>query len=39
MQFLLEQGVDSFIETGPGNVLLGLIKRIDRKAARKQFEL
>ncbi len=39
MQFLLELGVDTFIETGPSNVLLGLMKRIDRKATRKQFNL
>ena len=34
MQYLLDQGVDTFIETGPGSVLLGLMKRIERKAKR-----
>lgn len=34
MQYLLGQGVDSFVEVGPGGVLLGLMKRIDRSAQR-----
>jgi len=34
MRYLLAQGADTFIETGPGSVLLGLMKRIDRKAKR-----
>jgi [acyl-carrier-protein] S-malonyltransferase len=33
MRYLLEQGYDQFHEIGPGRVLRGLIKRIDRKAA------
>lgn len=32
MRSLLEQGVDEFYEIGPGRVLRGLLKRIDRKA-------
>lgn len=34
MQYLLDQGVDTFVEFGPGDVLTGLMKRIDRSAQR-----
>jgi len=32
MRLLLDQGIDQFYEVGPGRVLRGLLKRIDRKA-------
>jgi len=32
VEFLLSQGVQSFIEVGPGKVLSGLVRRIDRDA-------
>ncbi len=32
MRYLLERGVRSFVEVGPGNVLCGLLKRIDSEA-------
>lgn len=32
-------GVDAYVEVGPGDVLLGLVKRIDREARRVKFEL
>ena len=34
MHFALSQGVTSFVELGHGNVLTGLLKRIDRSARR-----
>jgi [acyl-carrier-protein] S-malonyltransferase len=34
MTYLLAQGVDRFVEVGPGDTLLSFMKRIDRKAER-----
>ena len=39
IRYLSAQGVDAYIESGPGDVLLGLVKRIDREARRVKFEL
>jgi len=33
MQRMLQDGATSFIETGPGNVLQGLVKKLDKNAA------
>jgi [acyl-carrier-protein] S-malonyltransferase len=39
MRYLIDQGIDTFLEVGPGEVLLGLMKRIDRKSKRIIFEI
>ncbi|MFZ0548281.1 MAG: ACP S-malonyltransferase [Candidatus Promineifilaceae bacterium] len=38
MTHLTQQGVDTVYEVGPGDVLLGLMKRIDRSVNRKKSE-
>ena len=38
MRWLLAQGVDQVYEVGPGRVLRGLIKRIDRKVQGQESE-
>jgi [acyl-carrier-protein] S-malonyltransferase len=38
MQTMLANGVDTFVELGPGAVLVGLMKRISRDAARVSIE-
>jgi len=34
IQYMLEQGITTFVEVGSGNVLSGLVKRINRKTKR-----
>ena len=38
MRYLIDQGMDTFFEAGPGNVLVGLLKRIDRGPQRIAFD-
>jgi [acyl-carrier-protein] S-malonyltransferase len=38
IRFLSAARVDTYLEVGPGDVLLGLVKRIDRSAGRVKFE-
>ncbi len=39
MRYLLEQGYDQFYEIGPGRVLRGLLRRIDRKTTCQTTEV
>jgi len=39
MRYLIGQGFDQFYEVGPGRVLRGLLRRIDRKAACHSVEV
>jgi [acyl-carrier-protein] S-malonyltransferase len=34
VQTMIERGVNTFVEVGPGNVLIGLVRRIDRGVER-----
>lgn len=38
VRWLLEQGVETFVEIGPGSVLSGLIRKIERKVQTLQVE-
>jgi [acyl-carrier-protein] S-malonyltransferase len=38
IRYLSAQGVDTYVEVGPGDVLLGLVKRIDREARRVKLD-
>jgi [acyl-carrier-protein] S-malonyltransferase len=39
MNYLVQSGVDTVCEVGPGDVLLGLMKRIDKSVNRQKIEL
>ncbi|MCB9421074.1 MAG: ACP S-malonyltransferase [Ardenticatenaceae bacterium] len=39
VNFMVAQGVDTFVEVGAGDVLLGLVKRINRQAQRIKYKI
>jgi [acyl-carrier-protein] S-malonyltransferase len=39
INYMAGQGVDTFVEVGAGDVLLGLVKRINRQAQRIKYKL
>ena len=39
MRYLIEQGLDEFYEVGPGRVLRGLLRRIERKVPCQSVEV
>jgi [acyl-carrier-protein] S-malonyltransferase len=39
MRYLQQQGFDQFYEVGPGRVLRGLLRRIDRKVACQSVDV
>ncbi|HEX6385299.1 MAG TPA: ACP S-malonyltransferase [Anaerolineae bacterium] len=39
IRYLIQQGVNTFVEVGPGDVLLSLVKRIDRTTKRLKPEV
>jgi [acyl-carrier-protein] S-malonyltransferase len=39
MRYLLAEGFDTFYEVGPGRVLRGLLRRIDRNATCQNVEV
>ena len=39
VQNMIKDGADHFIEVGPGNVLQGLVKKIDRSQTTEKAEI
>jgi len=38
MRLLIEEGVDTFVEVGPGRVLVGLLRQIERSVGALNVE-